>query len=231
MAQPTLDDLARWRAMKNHRSNLAMCNTCGTVREAKKPRNYDCVTETGDLKCVNCDSITRHSLITGRNFDEQEYAIALGMPKYNGKTETAKQDLYRRNFNTNPKLDHWSYLSDRQAAYDRGESQVRALCGEMFTYHSVKSHPGRAVQNSQVKPEGDTVTREYDPDDHGEWRAMDCPNCLRVWHNILAHRRRKKLTELMIVAIAELAKPQARLYDPHAEQLIEILRAVHGEGE
>lgn len=235
MNQPTVDNLMQWRENKDYRTKLALCNTCGTVRKAKQPRHHDCNNNTGQLKCISCNQITTHALVSGSNYDEYQHSLGLGMPeRSSGEPLTRAMDDYRRGFKTNPLLGHWNYIKDGKAALERGETKVRALCGEMMEIYIPEPDQtprGKTTGGKKVKPEGQTLDgREYDPDDHGEWRNMDCPNCLRVWHNELARRRRDDLKKLMTTALCELHDPQyADLYDPHTEKLIQFFRAVHGE--
>lgn len=212
---------------------LAVCTVCAQPRRAKRPRNRDWSTQTGDLRCENCGVVTRHALITGMDGAEREHALALGMPDAYGNYDERRMDEYRRGFTVNPSLSHWRWNVDAEKARDRGEDQVRALCGEMMKLSFPKADkPGRTHGGRQVEPVGDTLDgRDYDPDDHGEWREMDCPNCLRVWHHVLARWRRKTLADLMTTALAELLDPpRAGIYDDHSVALIEALKAVHGEG-
>lgn len=231
---PTVDALLEARRLHSFSLLLAFCTICAQPRSTTRPRNRDWNSEMGDLKCDACGKVTRHALIRGVSHDENRYALALGMPdSYNGKPNERFMDEYRQGFKVNPLLNHWRWDNDAEKARDRGEDRVRALCGEMMKLSFPKGdNPGRTDGGRQVEPEGDTLDgRDYDPDDHGEWRYMDCPNCLRVWHHVLARRRRKTLATLMTTALAELLDPpRAGIYDDHSAALIEALKAVHREG-
>ena len=228
---PTIADLQSWRQNKNYDSMLAICMECGAVRRAKRPRNRNYDTNTGDLKCANCQKITAHSLVTGNSHDETRYARALGMPDDNGRTWDHVIDEYREGFTVNPELDHWYRVAERDAARERGETRIRAHCGEIIEIAPKGKGVTLAVGEAAI-PTGDTLDgRSYDPDDHGQWRKMDCPNCLRVINHNRAVSRRKVLAELMTTALAELLdRPRSHIYDEHSEALIAALKAVHGEG-
>lgn len=233
--QLTIATLRQWRENRDYRTRLALCDTCGTIRKAKQPRQFDPWLNTGKLKCETCNKVTTHALIRDNDHEEYQHSLGLGMPcRVSGERLPKAMDDYRRGFKTNPRLGHWNYIKDGIAARERGESKVRALCGEMMELYIPEPDQtarGKTTDGQKVKPEGQTLDgREYDPDDHGEWRNMDCPNCLRVWHNELARRRREDVKKLMTTALVELLDPRyANLYDPHTEKMIQLFRAVHGE--
>ncbi|MGW6035299.1 hypothetical protein ACWFOS_16735 [Gordonia terrae] len=227
--QPTVEDLMRWRSNKNSNSMLALCNTCGAVRQAKRPRNRDYERNTGQLKCIRCGKVTVHALIRGNSWDEQAHAFALGMPDAYGEYATpAQMDRWRNGMPRNPRLSHIWMASIERKAIEAREPKMRALCGELVTT------PKRAEDTSDV-PLQDRKPPEYSDrdwnrtDDNG-WQYMECVNCVRVHNHMETVRRRDTLRKLMTTALAELLdKPRAAIYDQHSQRLIDLLRAVHGE--
>ncbi|MCF3940912.1 hypothetical protein [Gordonia tangerina] len=226
---PTVAQLQKFRRHGHGAYKLAICGECGTVRQCRQPRNREHERNTGQLKCSHCEAITTHALITGFDYDETRYALALGMPDDRGNKSVAAMDAYRENFTTNPLLRHIWWTKDEREARERGEPRVRAFCGELTALPEVPRD--NSFTGPAPAPAGDTLDgRSYDPDDVGEWRAMSCPNCHRVDAHLEAVSRRKALRQLMMTALAELLDaPRAHLYDPHSEALIDALRAVHGE--
>lgn len=228
---PSVDDLMRWRRIANgyHTMMLALCMVCGSVRSATRPRRRDYDSNTGELKCQTCGQSTLHALVTGASHDEERHTLALGLPARDGLLPDSKMmDAYRTRSGLprNPRLQHiWSAKSERQAIAD-GAATLRAFCGE------VVPAPRSADESSSIQS-GDLAQRntDYDHPDADGWIRQDCVNCLRVYNHNAAMRRRKTLSQLMIVAIAELqGAEKADRYDAHSAELIAALRAVHGEG-
>lgn len=228
MTAPNLDDLMRWRSNKNFASMLALCNTCGTVRQAKRPRGRDYDRQTGQLKCDHCSEITVHALIRGTSWDEEAHAYALGMPDENGNYATpALMDRMRSGLPRNPRLAHIWMESVEKKAIEAGAPKMRTLCGDLVTT------PERAEDTNRVPLEDrapEYRERDWECADDDGWQYMECVNCVRVHNHLEAVRRRKTLGELMTTALAELLdRPRAGIYDPYSQRLIELLREVHGE--
>ena len=73
---PTVADVLEERRRHVYDLLLAICTVCAQPRQAKRPRNRDYRTETGDLKCGSCGKVTRHALIKGLSHDERTWAFA-----------------------------------------------------------------------------------------------------------------------------------------------------------
>ncbi|RPA64896.1 hypothetical protein EF294_07380 [Gordonia oryzae] len=230
MTTPTLDDLKCARET-NRRLMLALCGTCASVRRVVQPRGRDTRDETARLKCAECQRITVHALVTGSDHDEQIAAASLGMPTEEGAQNHSLMDRYRNGFTVNPNLRHWWSVTRATTARERGESTIRVYCGELVMLPAESEITMAAA--GPVGPEGDTLDgRGYDPDDHGEWRSMDCTNCLRMLNHVRMIRRRERLLDLMAKVVADLHNPaRVTAYDQHTEALIDALSAVRPEGQ
>ena len=227
---PTVAELLEERRRHVYDLLLAICTVCAQTRQAKRPRNRDWSTQTGDLKCAACGTVTRHALVHGSSHDEHTWALAYGMPDdYGNVHSTEFMDRARAGMKRNPQLSHIWYSSVEEKAIAAGAPMMRTLCGEL-----VPTPANADETNSVPKTPLDPIAygqsrhrREFDSDG---WRIMECVNCLRVHNHGEAVRRRKQLAELMTTALAELLDPpRAGIYDDHSAALIDALRAVHGE--
>jgi hypothetical protein len=213
----------------------ALCCECGAVRTCKMLRNrvygdYETWTrDAGDLKCAWCRRVTRHAAVRGDDHDEVTQTVALGLDRdgWNGKT---LQDRWRQGLPRNPLLSHRWWIADQEKAIEHN-TRMRTFCGELI-------EPPPKVRTSNFIPdttearkpkvEDDFDTEYEDPATGLFWRDTDCVNCLRVSNTRRLERRRKHLKTLMTTALGELLDgAQTRHYDPHVDNLIELLESVH----
>lgn len=227
---PTVADVLEERRRHVYDLLLAICTVCAQPRQAKRPRNRDYRTETGDLKCGGCGEVTRHALIKGLSHDERTWAFAYGMPDDYGNVHTDEfMDRMRAGMQRNPRLSHIWYSSVEAKAIAAGAPMMRTLCGELVPTPASADDTNH-VPKASLDPIAYGESRHHREFDSSGWRIMDCVNCLRVHNHGEAVRRRKQLAELMTAALGELLDPpRAGIYDDHSEALIAALRAVHGE--
>ncbi|MCV7230426.1 hypothetical protein [Mycolicibacterium komossense] len=213
----------------------ALCCTCGSVRECRRPRNHraenywlskpidlDWHRETGDLKCEECGRITTHALLlpegdNWRDHAEMMQRVATGNSHGHFKNQQQFDEVatkFRQGFPRNPELNHFRYGSDAQAAWDAGRPTVKALCGEQIPVDRDPSGPAskgrdeRRQDDRQIKP-AQVRDQEYEDSETGLWwTELDCVDCLRVWHLELLAQRRDVLSGKLTQFLADLLADQ-----------------------
>lgn len=199
----------------------ALCCTCGSLRECRRPRNHrhenywlrgpvdrDWHRETGDLKCEECGRVTLHAIITGNDHAEVLQRVATGNTHgvLKGSELAEVRRKFRQGLPRNPELNHFWWTSEAQAAWDSGHCEVTALCGEPVTVARDPSGPPSRERDDDQRIEPKQVRdQEYeDPDTGLSWTELDCVDCLRVWHLELLRRRRNELADMLTQFLADL---------------------------
>lgn len=201
----------------------ALCCTCGSLRTCRRPRNHrrenywlsgpidlDWHRETGDLKCSECGRITTHALLHpegDRMRDHAEMMQRVATGNTHGRFSAAELDAvaakFRQGFPRNPKLLHYRYDHDAQAAWDAGGRTVKALCGEQIPIYRDPSGPASKGENTQRDDDRQIRPREARDQEYEDeatslwWERLDCVDCLRVWHLELLRQRREELVARM----------------------------------
>lgn len=201
-----------WMRQGERTAEQALCCECGHARTFKQARNY--VAErsdlqtwhrmTGDLKCDACGCTTRHALLRSgehRDAAEDYQRMALG-----GQPTDRLEDVdrarreYRRGLPRNPRLHHWYWVREAQAAWDGGERTVAALCGDTMTLHRDPrtTRGGKNVPMTHLVEPGEVRDMDYEDPETGMWWVdMDCVNCLRIANESRRKWRREHLQYLL----------------------------------
>ena len=209
----------------------ALCCVCGTLRTCRRPRNYrrenywlsepvdrDWHRETGDLKCGNCDKVTRHAILlpesTWRDHAEEIHRMAIGW-EFKNMTQGTHQrvrERWREGLPRNPYLRHQWWISDETAARAAGETHVITICQTYTPLPKKVTKKGTGVDRDQfMKPKQYGLEEGYeDPSTGLTWISMTCPDCYRRSNAIALDEQRKALRDKMLDAAAKLSTLDAR---------------------
>ncbi|MCX8556040.1 hypothetical protein OS121_13195 [Mycolicibacterium mucogenicum] len=231
------------------RQMQALCCVCGQLRTCFRPRNYrpennhlrapvdpNWERETGDLKCQQCGTITRHAIILGGNDywggKHAEVLHELGTGWVNNRTTEDERKLMQDRWHQspqNPRLLHIWWNSDEKAARKAGRSYVYAIC-------KAKVHLCELGEDEAEKPSKDT-TSGYNRDqvwapkfidseaDKDGWRRISCVDCLALTNRIAINEQREQLKEKLIEYVGKLSS-----LDPATVvSLVEQFRAAEAE--
>ena len=223
----------------------ALCCTCGSIRECRRPRNHraenywfrgpinnDWHRETGDLKCEECGRITTHALLhpQGDSYrDHAEMLQLIGLGWHNSHfTEAQKADIvsrYHSSFPANPYMHHLWWKNEENDAREAGQTMFTAMCGALIPV------PTRRIEGKDVTefraPEQltDPELMEYehlDVDTGMYWDVGDCVNCLRYRNDKLLRERREALVRILLSAATKTDELDA----PLVNSLFDTLRSL-----
>lgn len=182
---------------------------------------------TQTLRCIECGHSTRHAMLNPgdsrwRYGDERLQRVALGESptdiEYSADFVQRLRKEYRELFPHNPKLYHWFSTSAAEAAQERGDTHMPALCGDTATVPPSwsKSTP----KSGPVAPERVDWDTEFEDPETGEWWVdMDCVNCLRVTNQRRAAQRRRQLERLL----AWFAARPENIPDVEVDEVVAVL--------
>jgi len=202
----------------------ALCCVCGSIRECRRPRNYQRENywlfkpvdrnwhrETGDLKCVECGRVTRHALVFGGDIDHAEniHKVATGWSLGYGSPESIArvQQLWREGTPQNPYLNHRWFTRTENEARAAGRTHFQALCMARVPVPTltVEQRGTANFSNDPITPrEFHDVDRE-DPETGLWWFDQDCVDCLSRANAILSDRRRDELKARLMVIVARIS--------------------------
>lgn len=219
----------------------AICCTCGEIRTCCRPRNYQRENywlrrpvdtnwhrETGDLKCANCNEITRHAILYPEGSGFRDHAELITRMALGGDDPCNAHDgdhirkAYRQGRQPNPYLKHLWSTADAEAAREAGRNTVLTFCGEVEKLpEKSRTRGGDAL----LQPDSVRWDQEYEDSDTGSWwREMDCPDCYRVVNELRRAKRRKRLS----LWLAVLLRDPTRVPDARVEALLAALEAAGG---
>lgn len=221
----------------------AICCSCGEIRTCFRPRNHQRENywlrrpvdtnwhrETGDLKCANCNGITRHAILHPEGDSFRDHAERITHMALGGDDRCNVYDgdrirkAYRQGRQPNPYLNHLWSTTDAEAAREAGRNTVLTLCGEVEKLPEKSSTCGGG---GLLRPDPVRWEQEYEDSDTGSWwREMDCPDCYRVENERRLAARRKRLK----VWLAWLLHDMTRVPDTHVDALIAACEAAAVEG-
>lgn len=224
----------------------ALCCECGEIRTCRRARNRQHENywlaepvdpnwhrELGDLKCSNCERVTRHALLVPeegwwRDHAERLTRIALGAEDYGiPHVQDRIRAAYRQGRQANPLMKHLWPRSETTAARKAGKATVVAYCGETVPLPEKVGHPSPQCGEVLLKPDPVRFDQEYEHPETGTWWVeMDCPDCYRVVNARRAAERRKLLEEWIVWALRHHSE---RVPDERVEDLIAAFKSAAGE--
>jgi hypothetical protein len=183
---------------------------------------------TQTLKCTECGHSTRHAMLNPgdsrwRYGDERLQRLALGDSpndiEYSADFLQRLRKEYRNlPFPRNPNLHHWYNKANAEAALERGETHMEALCGDLGTIP--KSWSERSSKTGPVAPGRVDWDTEFEDTNTGEWWVdMDCVNCLRVTNERRLARQRRQLERLL----AWFATHPENIPDVQVDEVVDVL--------
>lgn len=205
-------------------AHQALCCVCGNLRTCKEPKNKrgwfgsnpDWHRKLGDLKCSECGRVTTHALLergdaSYRDCDEIMQRVALGsdVPKgWHWDEERLRRQYREGDLPRNPELSHWFNRGEADAARDRGDTHMAALCGDIAPVP--RSLRDGLSSTEQVAPERIDWDTEFEDPETGEWWVdMECVNCMYVTNERRRARARQRAEELVLWYVPRLHKLNA----------------------
>ena len=199
----------------------ALCCTCGSVRECRRPRNHraenywlrrpvdlDWHRETGELKCAECGRVTVHAIITGDDHAEKIRLAATGWTykELDDAGHQRIQRLWREGMPRNPNTRHLWWLSNERKAREAGRTHFSAIC------MAEVEMPGRPTEERGSFYKADEMVapdrlRDVDREDLETglwWFDVDCVDCLYRWNMIALENQREALKERVLELVGKL---------------------------
>jgi hypothetical protein len=228
-----------------HPRRQALCCVCGQLRTFDRARNNrwenywfrrpvdrDWHRETGELKCDRCGRVTVHALLhrdddSFRDHAELMQSIALGSTSNRvTKQEAAEiKRKYREGLPRNPYLRHSYWTSEARKAWQNGQREVVALCGETMALHRDPDAHRSDTPAHELQAPAEFRDQEYeDPETALWWVEMDCVDCFRVG-NVWALAERQKLLALRLGEIS-LRAARGELGSSIINRLLESIEGV-----
>ena len=206
----------------------ALCCECGALRTCNRPRNHrtdnywlcdpvdrDWHRETGDLKCAECGTITRHALLLPDGHWARDHAERLRkagtgwyFKELNDADRKRIQERWHEGLPSNPRTSHQWFRSAEDEARAAGRTHLRAVCKALIPVPKrtwEQRYPSGGLKSDMlVKP----VVRDPEPDADG-WEFVHCVDCLYRSNQIALDEQRKELKDKLLEYAGKLTSLDA----------------------